>query len=146
MGLCGSHPARLGGQRRPCAPPRAPRSPGGRESPRPAPAPAPGGPMLLLGLLLLTSALAGRRPGTRAEPSLSLGGKFQLPGAKEQNGECALPPRRASVSSRPGPGLGPGPGPGAAARPGLARRREARVPAGAEAAPGRGRRPEEAPP
>ncbi|XP_063116950.1 platelet-derived growth factor C isoform X2 [Cavia porcellus] len=86
MGLCGSHPARLGGQRRPCAPPRAPRSPGGRESPRPAPAPAPGGPMLLLGLLLLTSALAGRRPGTRAEPSLSLGGKFQLPGAKEQNG------------------------------------------------------------
>lgn len=40
--------------------------------------------MLLLGLLLLTSALAGRRHGAVAESDL--GSKFAFPGAKEQNG------------------------------------------------------------
>ncbi|TKC44772.1 hypothetical protein EI555_020309 [Monodon monoceros] len=40
--------------------------------------------MLLFGLLLLTSALAGQRPGTRAESSLS--SKLQLASTKEQNG------------------------------------------------------------
>lgn len=47
-------------------------------------APRPAGPMLLLGLLLLTSALAGRRQGAAAESDLS--SKFALSGAKEQNG------------------------------------------------------------
>lgn len=41
--------------------------------------------MLLLGLLLLTSALAGQRTGTRAESNLS--SKLQLSSDKEQNGE-----------------------------------------------------------
>lgn len=49
-----------------------------------AAAPRPAGPMLLLGLLLLTSALAGRRHGAAAESDLS--SKFSFPGAKEQNG------------------------------------------------------------
>ncbi|XP_038203652.1 platelet-derived growth factor C isoform X2 [Arvicola amphibius] len=40
--------------------------------------------MLLLGLLLLTSALAGQRTGTRAESNLS--SKLQLSSDKEQNG------------------------------------------------------------
>ncbi|KAB0363107.1 hypothetical protein FD755_018023 [Muntiacus reevesi] len=40
--------------------------------------------MLLFGLLLLTSALAGQRPGTRAESNLS--SKLQLASNKEQNG------------------------------------------------------------
>ncbi|XP_074885495.1 platelet-derived growth factor C [Buteo buteo] len=40
--------------------------------------------MLLLGLLLLTSALAGRRQGAAAESDLS--SKFAFSGAKEQNG------------------------------------------------------------
>ncbi|KAJ7417710.1 hypothetical protein BTVI_31783 [Pitangus sulphuratus] len=40
--------------------------------------------MLLLGLLLLTSALAGRRQGAVAESDLS--SKFAFSGAKEQNG------------------------------------------------------------
>ncbi|CAH6899857.1 Pdgfc [Phodopus roborovskii] len=39
--------------------------------------------MLLLGLLLLTSALAGLRTGTRAESNLS--SKLQLSSDKEQN-------------------------------------------------------------
>lgn len=51
-------------------------------------APRPAGPMLLLGLLLLTSALAGRRQGAAAESDLS--SKFALSGAKEQNGNGAL--------------------------------------------------------
>lgn len=41
--------------------------------------------MLLLGLLLLTSALAGQRTGTQAESNLS--SKLQLSSDKEQNGE-----------------------------------------------------------
>lgn len=45
--------------------------------------------MLLLGLLLLTSALAGQRTGTRAESNLS--SKLQLSSDKEQNGESLLP-------------------------------------------------------
>lgn len=52
--------------------------------------------MLLLGLLLLTSALAGQRTGTRAESNLS--SKLQLSSDKEQNGESRplLPPSRFS--------------------------------------------------
>lgn len=43
--------------------------------------------MLLFGLLLLTSALAGQRHGTQAESNLS--SKFQFSSNKEQNGESS---------------------------------------------------------
>lgn len=64
--------------------------------------------MLLLGLLLLTSALAGRRQGAVAESDLS--SKFAFSGAKEQNGkEPQRPPLRS-------PGQGGGGRPAGAER------------------------------
>ncbi|OWK14271.1 hypothetical protein Celaphus_00000456 [Cervus elaphus hippelaphus] len=65
--------------------------------------------MLLFGLLLLTSALAGQRPGTRAESNLS--SKLQLASNKEQNGESPQAPSPARFPRRivhPG-GMHPGP-------------------------------------
>lgn len=50
---------------------------------------APVSQMLLFGLLLLTSALAGQRHGTQAESNLS--SKFQYSSNKEQNGESFAP-------------------------------------------------------
>ncbi|XP_055261667.1 platelet-derived growth factor C isoform X2 [Moschus berezovskii] len=91
MGVCGKCPARLGGQSRRGASRPARPSPGGADpgpeprSPRARrPRARPLSPMLLFGLLLLTSALAGQRPGTRAESNLS--SKLQLSSNKEQNG------------------------------------------------------------
>ncbi|XP_020956944.1 platelet-derived growth factor C isoform X1 [Sus scrofa] len=91
MGVCGKYPARLGGQSRRGASRPARPSPGGAEpgsEPRSPsarrPRTRPLSPMLLFGLLLLTSALAGQRPGTRAESNLS--SKLQLSSNKEQNG------------------------------------------------------------
>uniref|UniRef100_A0A8C3X6B2 Platelet-derived growth factor C n=1 Tax=Catagonus wagneri TaxID=51154 RepID=A0A8C3X6B2_9CETA len=91
MGVCGKYPARLGGQSRRGASRPARPSPGGAEpgsEPRSPsarrPRARPLSPMLLFGLLLLTSALAGQRPGTRAESNLS--SKLQLSSDKEQNG------------------------------------------------------------
>ncbi|XP_043343600.1 platelet-derived growth factor C isoform X1 [Cervus elaphus] len=91
MGVCGKCPARLGGQSRRGASRPARPSPGGADSvPEPRspsarrPRARPLSPMLLFGLLLLTSALAGQRPGTRAESNLS--SKLQLASNKEQNG------------------------------------------------------------
>ncbi|XP_026972604.1 platelet-derived growth factor C isoform X1 [Sagmatias obliquidens] len=75
MGGCGKEPAGLGG----AEPGPQPRRPSARR-----PRARPLSPMLLFGLLLLTSALAGQRPGTRAESSLS--SKLQLASTKEQNG------------------------------------------------------------
>lgn len=81
-------------------------------SPCSAAAPRPAGPMLLLGLLLLTSALAGRRHGAAAESDLS--SKFSFPGAKEQNGNdgaAAEPPAqrgRWGAREEPGPCVGEG--------------------------------------
>lgn len=53
--------------------------------------------MLLFGLLLLTSALAGQRHRAQAESNLS--SKFQLSSNKEQNGESPrpAPPSRLAV-------------------------------------------------
>lgn len=68
--------------------------------------------MLLLGLLLLTSALAGRRQGAVAESDLS--SKFAFSGAKEQNGKEAEPQRPPPRS----PGQGGGGRPGGAERSG----------------------------
>lgn len=91
MGVCGKCPARLGGQSRRGASRPARPSPGGADpgpEPRSPSARRPRArqlsPMLLFGLLLLTSALAGQRPGTRAESNLS--SKLQLGSNKEQNG------------------------------------------------------------
>ncbi|KAM7234223.1 hypothetical protein CapIbe_014381 [Capra ibex] len=91
MGVCGKCPARLGGQSRRGASRPARPSPGGADpGPEPRspsarrPRARPLSPMLLFGLLLLTSALAGQRPGTRAESNLS--SKLQLGSNKEQNG------------------------------------------------------------
>ncbi|XP_005898241.2 platelet-derived growth factor C isoform X1 [Bos mutus] len=91
MGVCGKCPARLGGQSRRGASRPARPSPGGADpGPEPRspsarrPRARPLSPMLLFGLLLLTSALAGQRPGTRAESNLS--SKLQLASNKEQNG------------------------------------------------------------
>ncbi|XP_057584862.1 platelet-derived growth factor C isoform X2 [Hippopotamus amphibius kiboko] len=91
MGGCEKDPARLGGQSRRGASRPARPSPGGAEpGPEPRspsarrPRARPLSPMLLFGLLLLTSALAGQRPGTRAESNLS--SKLQLASNKEQNG------------------------------------------------------------
>uniref|UniRef100_A0A8C6CYK7 Platelet-derived growth factor C n=1 Tax=Moschus moschiferus TaxID=68415 RepID=A0A8C6CYK7_MOSMO len=91
MGVCGKCPARLGGQSRRGASRPARPSPGGADpGPEPRspsarrPRARPLSPMLLFGLLLLTSALAGQRPGTRAESNLS--SKLQLSSNKEQNG------------------------------------------------------------
>ncbi|XP_019833398.2 platelet-derived growth factor C isoform X1 [Bos indicus] len=91
MGVCGKCPARLGGQSRRGASRPARPSPGGADpGPEPRspsarrPRARPLSPMLLFGLLLLTSALAGQKPGTRAESNLS--SKLQLASNKEQNG------------------------------------------------------------
>lgn len=48
--------------------------------------------MLLFGLLLLTSALAGQTPGTQAESNLSSKFQFSSNNNKEQNGESGPPP------------------------------------------------------
>lgn len=116
MGVCGKCPARLGGQSRRGASRPARPSPGGADpGPEPRspsarrPRARPLSPMLLFGLLLLTSALAGQRPGTRAESNLS--SKLQLGSNKEQNGES--PPSSFS-RSLPAPHCAPGrdaPGP-----------------------------------
>ena len=106
MGGCGKEPAGLGG----AEPGPQPRRPGARR-----PRARPLSPMLLFGLLLLTSALAGQRPGTRAESSLS--SKLQLASTKEQNGECPPlrpPPRRPRRPRRPARPGGTHPGPRAA--------------------------------
>lgn len=91
MGGCGKEPAGLGG----AEPGPQPRRPSARR-----PRARPLSPMLLFGLLLLTSALAGQRPGTRAESSLS--SKLQLASTKEQNGECprSVPCRAARAARR----------------------------------------------
>ncbi|XP_068260260.1 platelet-derived growth factor C [Nyctibius grandis] len=65
--------------------------------------------MLLLGLLLLTSALSGRRQGAAAESDLS--SKFAFSGAKEQNGKEQQLRRRS-----PGQGQGGGGRPAGAQR------------------------------
>ena len=116
MGVCGKCPARLGGQSRRGASRPARPSPGGADpGPEPRspsarrPRARPLSPMLLFGLLLLTSALAGQRPGTRAESNLS--SKLQLASNKEQNGESPPAPSPARFPRRivhPG-GMHPGP-------------------------------------
>uniref|UniRef100_A0A8C9ELJ1 Platelet derived growth factor C n=1 Tax=Pavo cristatus TaxID=9049 RepID=A0A8C9ELJ1_PAVCR len=63
--------------------------------------------MLLLGLLLLTSALAGRRHGAAAESDLS--SKFAFPGAKEQNGNGGAGAEPPAQGGRRGAGGEPGP-------------------------------------
>ncbi|XP_006078272.2 platelet-derived growth factor C isoform X2 [Bubalus bubalis] len=95
MGVCGKCPARLGGQSRRGASRPARPSPGGADpGPEPRspsarrPRARPLSPMLLFGLLLLTSALAGQRPGTRAESNLS--SKLQLASNKEQNARWSV--------------------------------------------------------
>ena len=110
MGVCGKCPARLGGQSRRGASRPARPSPGGADPvPEPRspsarrPRARPLSPMRLFGLLLLTSALAGQRPGTRAESNLS--SKLQLASNKEQNGES--PPSSFS-RSLPAPHCAPG--------------------------------------
>ena len=105
MGVCGKCPARLGGQSRRGASRPARPSPGGADpGPEPRspsarrPRARPLSPILLFGLLLLTSALAGQRPGTRAESTLS--SKLQLGSNKEQNGESPPAPSPARFPRR----------------------------------------------
>lgn len=115
MGVCGKYPARLGGQSRRGASRPARPSPGGAEpgsEPRSPsarrPRTRPLSPMLLFGLLLLTSALAGQRPGTRAESNLS--SKLQLSSNKEQNGESpgSFPPPGSALAVCAAPHCAPG--------------------------------------